>query len=291
MDKQIPWQDRVRGAYASLRPSERKVAEYILAHGQELEGLTIGALARGAGVSEPTVIRCVRGLGYGGFRAFKQAVKGPGAGAAFDHLEGFALGPWERIADLPLKAVGVQRAVLEETLKSLVPGDLERAARTLAGARRIDLYGVENSSAPLQDLLTKLTYLGLPCVFHPDPYLQQISACHLGPGDAALAFSRSGRSSDTVRALRLAQKAGADTIAVTGSPGAPLEKYAGLVLPVGGGRQTVYGSAIFSRVADLAVADLLYMAVLLSDYPRFSQNLDRSGRVIAHRGLPEEKQA
>ena len=56
------------------------------------------------------------------------------------------------------------------------------AARVLAGAQFIDIYGVENSCAPASDLLTKLTYLGLPCRFHTDAYLQQIGAAHLRPG-------------------------------------------------------------------------------------------------------------
>ena len=136
---------------------------------------------------------------------------------------------------------------------------------------------MENSCAPASDLLTKLTYLGLRCRFCTDAYLQQISAAHLRKGDVAVAFSRSGRSVDTVKALRLAKKAGAATIAVTGERTALLSRYADLTLSVGGGGQTVYGNAIFSRVADLAVVDMLYMGIILSDYERFSRNLDRSG--------------
>lgn len=91
MEQGITWEDRVKGAYASLRPSEQKVAEFFLAHAEELEDLTIGELARGAGVSEPTVIRCVRGLGYRGYREFKGALsqkEGQVRGNALDYLGG-----------------------------------------------------------------------------------------------------------------------------------------------------------------------------------------------------------
>ena len=84
--------------------------------------------------------------------------------------------------DLPLKVVGTQREALEDVLKSVSPDSLEQAARTLASARLIDLYSVENSCAPASDLLTKLTHLGLRCRFCTDAYLQQISAAHLGRG-------------------------------------------------------------------------------------------------------------
>lgn len=65
MERGISWEDRIKGAYASLRPSEQKVASFFLAHAGELESLTIGELASAAGVSEPTVIRCVRGWATG----------------------------------------------------------------------------------------------------------------------------------------------------------------------------------------------------------------------------------
>lgn len=78
MERGISWEDRIKGAYASLRPSEQKVASFFLAHAGELESLTIGELASAAGVSEPTVIRCVRGLGYPGIPGLQGGPAGMG---------------------------------------------------------------------------------------------------------------------------------------------------------------------------------------------------------------------
>ena len=158
----------------------------------------------------------------------------------------------------------------------------------LATARTIDIYGVENSMTPANDLLTKLTYLGLNCRMHTDAYLQQISAAHLGVADVAVAVSHSGCSMDTVKALKQARKTGAGTIAIT-SPKEPLlAKYADVCLNTGGQALSIYGTAIFSRIPDLAVVDLLYMGIIQSDYERFSRNLDKSGAVIADRGYEIE---
>ena len=86
---------KIQNIYAALRPSEQKVASFFLAHAGELESLTIGELASAAGVSEPTVIRCVRGLGYRGYRAFEGALRGREAGeeSSFDHLGASPSGP------------------------------------------------------------------------------------------------------------------------------------------------------------------------------------------------------
>ena len=72
--------------------------------------------------------------------------------------------------------------------------------------------------------LTKLTYLGLCCRMNTDAYLQQIGAAHLGVADVAVAFSHSGCSMDTVKALKLAQKAG---LAPLSSPAGKLPSWPG----------------------------------------------------------------
>ena len=92
-----------------------------------------------------------------------------------------------------------------------------------------------------------------------------------------------GSSADTVKALRLAKSHGAKTIAITNAIGAPLASWADVTLLTGRDSHTIYGNAIFSRVADTALVDMLYMGVILSDYGRFSTALDESGRMIRDR--------
>ena len=65
--------------------------------------------------------------------------------------------------------------------------------------------------------------------------------------------------------------------------GAPLASWADVTLLTGRDSHTIYGNAIFSRVADTALVDMLYMGVILSDYGRFSTALDESGRMIRDR--------
>ena len=293
MQHDIQVLDRVKSAYATLRPSEQRVADQVLADPEKCTRCTIAELADQVQVSQPTVVRFVQALGFDGYRSFKYCLLRDRSGKSpkspyFDHLGDFDLKPWDRLEDLPLKETRIAGRLLEDALKFLSADALSRAVRMLATARTIDIYGVENSVTPASDLLTKLTYLGLNCRMHTDTYLQQISAAHLGVADVAVAVSPSGCSIDTVKALKQARKAGAGTIAIT-SPKEPLlGKYADVCLSTGGRALSIYGSAIFSRIPDLAVVDLLYMGIIQSDYERFSRSLDKSGAVIADRGYGDE---
>lgn len=292
MQHHIQVLDRVKSAYASLRPSEQRVADFVLNDPEGCATCTIAELAEQVQVSQPTVVRFVQAMGFDGYRSFKYCLLRDCSHhqtSYFDHLGDFDLKPWDRLEELPLKETRIAGELLDHALKSLSIQDISRAVQMLANAQTIDIYGVENSLTPANDLLTKLTYLGLNCRMHTDAYLQQIAAAHLGVSDVAVAVSHSGCSIDTVKAFKQAKKAGAGTIAITSQKEPLLAKYADVCLSTGGKALSIYGTAIFSRIPDLAVVDLLYMGIIQSDYERFSRNLDKSGAVIADRGYRKEE--
>lgn len=64
----------LKGVLLGLRPAERRVAEYLLAHPEEGYLLSITELAMGSGVSEATVVRLAKTLGYRGYQELRIAL-------------------------------------------------------------------------------------------------------------------------------------------------------------------------------------------------------------------------
>lgn len=285
MQSSVGIRERIDHVYPSLRPAERAVAQYIRDHIEEAADLTVGQMADIAHVSQPTVIRFARKLGFGGYRELRYVLRHPAAEhkVTFNPLDGFDLNPWDGEDEIPSKAADGAKALIDELHSALDPKAYRKAVALLAESEFIDIFGVENSLTPAMDLFTKLGYLGLTRRLNTDAYLQQIGAGHLTHGAVAVAFSHSGSSADTVKALRLAKSHGAKTIAITNAIGAPLASWADVTLLTGRDSHTIYGNAIFSCVADTALVDMLYMGVILSDYGRFSTALDESGRMIRDR--------
>ncbi|OZG68155.1 MurR/RpiR family transcriptional regulator [Bifidobacterium eulemuris] len=279
--------ERIDHVYPNLRPAERAAASYVRNHIAQAAELTVGQLADAAHVSQPTVIRFARKLGFGGYRELRYALRHPEAEhrVTFDPLSGFDINPWDSPDEVPAKAMVGISAVIDELRRALDITAFRKTCAALRTTSLIDVYAVENSLVPATDLFTKLSYLGLPCRLNTDAYLQHIGAGHLPQDAVAVAISHSGTSADTVAALRLAKSAGAKTIAVTNTPSSPLAATADITLLTGTNEHTIHGNAIFSRVADVALVDMLYMGVLLSDYGRFSTALDESGRMIRDRAV------
>lgn len=264
---------RIQSMYENLRASEKQVADFVLAHLVDVENYSLVELCEAAGVSQPTVIRFTKAIGFEGYRGFRSAL-----------LKSNAKGQNEPFQ--PLYCFPVQKEkMLEDTLRCIPQKDYEEAVKLLGNARMIDLYCVENSYATAADLLSKLLYLGLNTRLFQDSYLQHICAGHLTGQDVAVGISYTGRSSDTVKALSLAKAAGAKTIAVTNDRRSPILQYADVKLCVGEEPSVIYGNAVFSRANQVVLVDMLYIGLLNSDYRRFTKALDISSELVTGRDM------
>ena len=210
---------KIESVYGRLRPSEKKTADYLLEYRGRAGDLLLEELAREAGVSQPTILRFVKALGYRGFREFKYAlVQEEGREQREEgeiELYGFRLSSRDKLEEIPGKIVATSIRMLEETLKSIRAKDYEQAVEAILRARSIVIYSVENSVCTASDLMTKLLYLGLDCRMYGDYYLQNVSATNLGKDDLAIGISYSGCSRHTVEMMALARKAGAGTLVLT----------------------------------------------------------------------------
>ena len=284
---------KIQNIYAALRPSERKVADYILSYKGKAGDLLIEELAKEAKVSQPTVVRFVKAAGYSSFRDFKyEMIQDETRKMAEGREEeiglyGFRLSCIDKLEEIPGKIITTSIQMLEETLKSIRKKEFERAVDAILEAENIVLYGVENSICTVNDLLTKLTYLGLNCRTYTDYYLQNVSARNLTRKDLAIGISYSGYSKNTVEMMQVAKKAGARTLVLTNFENALIAKYADILL-CASHRQFFYGDTIFSRISQLALVDMLYAGVLNRNYPVLSKKLKKTSEIVSQRAYSEQ---
>lgn len=285
---------RIRAGYGDMRKSEQRAADYILDHLEETRELPLDQLAKRARVSQPTVLRMVRALGFGGYRDFRYQLVSElarnlsEADLTTRPLYGYTLRPEERLEDIPGNMVAMAERMLEETLKNLSIRTYKKIVEVLRGARLIDIYSVENSEVTAQDFLAKLLYLGFSCRHFSDHYYQRISAGSLTDQDVAVGISYSGSSRDTVDVMRTAKKAGATTIVLTNFKDSPISRYADYLICTSQ-EQLFYGDSIFSRTSQLLIVDMIYMGIIASDYDRYAKRLDSCEKVVREKAYPERK--
>ncbi|MBO5470724.1 MAG: MurR/RpiR family transcriptional regulator [Lachnospiraceae bacterium] len=277
--------EQMKEAIPKLRKSEQKAANYLLAHKEQIENMSLDKFAKKAGVSQPTIVRMLRAAGYEGYKEAKRALieerSQQKESQTYEIME-IQLEDGTSVEDIPGKVIHNTIGLLEDSLRAISAKELQKAIEKIAHAKRVVLFAVEDSDTIAVDLMTKLLYIGIDCTFNQDYYLQSIQAGHMQKGDVAIGISYTGTSQNTVDVLKQAKKSGADTIAITNFPDTPLVKYADVVIMTSN-KQLLYGEDIFSRTIHLAVVDMIYMGLLLSDPQRYKRELERSSKLIKSR--------
>lgn len=289
MKKDIAFQ--IKSTYQDMRPSEQQVADYLLEHRQQIASMSIKELAKASKVSEPTVVRMVKAIGFSGFKEFRDTLIGENAAMKNSETEvqaffGYHVKKGDKIPEIPEKITANTIEVMKDTLKSISARDFQKVIETIATANKIQIFAVENSDATASDLNTKLTYLGLDCRYSRDYYLQRIGAGYLTEKDVAIGISYSGCSKDTVDAMREAKKRKAKTIVFTNFRDSLITEYADVILCTSQ-EQLFYGDAIFSRASQMMIVDMIYTGLIVSDYDTYVKRLDRSSKIICDKAYEQ----
>jgi RpiR family carbohydrate utilization transcriptional regulator len=268
---------RIETVRPSLRKSERRVADLVLAKPNSAVSLSIGAVADQAGVSQPTVARFCRALGCAGFKDFKlRLAQSLASGVPYVHSD---VRPNDPIADVAVKIFDRSIATLIRVRNQIDPATAERAIGILAHARKIEFYGLGNSGITAEDAQHKFFRLGVHTVSYSDPHIHGMAATMLKPGDAVVAISGTGRTIDLLRTVELARASGADVVGITAS-GSPLAKLCTATLFADVDEDPDVYSPMTSRIAHLVIVDVLAVGLALKRGPALLEQLEKTKRSL-----------
>lgn len=263
MNHASPLLTQIESARDGLSPSEARVADFILSNPHRAVELSISALSQAAGVSEPSVARFCKSIGFSGLREFKIRLAkslGASAGTPFIHQD---VTSGDDAGEAAAKVVDRAIAALDGLRANLDSGALKTAATALAKARRLEFYGQGNSGIVALDAQHKFFRLGLGTVAYSDPHVHAMSAALLGAEDVVVAISASGRTLDLIRSVEIARAAGAFVIGIT-TRGSPLSRHCSLTLVTDVEEDADIYAPMTSRLVHLAVVDILAVLTALA---------------------------
>ncbi|MBY6060239.1 MurR/RpiR family transcriptional regulator [Microbacterium esteraromaticum] len=258
--------EKVRRSISGLSTAEAKVAERLLADPAVVMDLAINDLAALCETSISTVARFAQSLGFSGYRELRVAVARSltlqQAQRERFRLDTTAICEDDGPAQIAAKLAAREISAIETTARTLDVVALDRVAAAVADARRIDLFGQGASSLIAQDLQGKLTRIGCMVSHSADPHTALTAAALRGPSDVVIGFSHTGETAETRQALEAARAAGALTVAVTGVVESSVAAAADVVLLTHAQESSFRGAAMSSRIAQLALVDVLFVRVV-----------------------------
>ncbi len=250
--------DVVRASFPRLTDSEKMAAEYLLHHYPEVPEMSIRDLSQSAKVSEATIVRLSKKLGYSGFPHMKLSF----AKTAGVHRQVYeTIGRDDDATQLIDKTVHLFSESLRQSSQTLDPSMLERAVQALVDSRRIVFAGIGGSGAVAEVARQRLLELGLFAVVCVDPPTMPRLARTAGPSDVYLGVSHLGETQEVADFLRLANRSGAGTIGITSIADSTVGQQCSILLQNFSYPMWLGPEAGISRASQILVLDILCMAL------------------------------
>ena len=219
-------------ALPAFSKSQRKIANYILNNYDKAAYMTAARLALTTGISESTVVRFARELGFSGYSEFQLALQEL-ARNKLTHSQRIEvtkqrLGTGDVIANVMEADINK----IKHTLENLDRKSFYSSVDAILAAKTVYIMGVR-SSEPIARLLNH----SLSLIFDNVKFVQPTSVAEvfeqmfsISEHDVLIAFSFPRYSSKVVSAVKYANSRNAQVIGITDSESSPLAEHANYLL-------------------------------------------------------------
>jgi RpiR family transcriptional regulator, carbohydrate utilization regulator len=257
---------RIHMLRPTLGPAVQRIADFIVQHPQEVVHMSVSEVAERTGASEGSVVGLCKYLGASGFQQLKivlaQEIVQP-VQLIHEDLE-----PGDTTAKVMSKIFQSDVQTLLDTQATLSTTAVGKAVKLIRAAQRIEIYGIGSAATIAEDAHYRMLRIGLNAKAVVDSHVQAISAALTSPEVAVLTISHSGSTHETVTATRLAREAGAKTMVITNFGKSPIQEFADVLLLTMARETNFRTEAMTSRLAQLAIIDVLIACLALADYDR-----------------------
>ncbi|NBU14416.1 MAG: MurR/RpiR family transcriptional regulator, partial [Alphaproteobacteria bacterium] len=274
---------RIQERYGELRKSERIVADYLRENAGTRLDYSITEFARLIGVSEATVSRVSRALGYQGYPDMKLSLaEGAGSRPSFANIP-FEIDETDSLITTSGNLVMLLSANMQGTQRLLDGDRLQRAVAALRAARKVVFIGVGGAAAMCEEASHLFMKAGLEVTSYNDSYSQIIAAANVDAQCVMIGISHTGTTMGVANALTLARENGATTISITNDPDSAVGKAASITFATWQSstpQVPLYGDFLEGRISQLFLIDVLYLGLLFTDRTNTSRNLKITGEAL-----------
>ncbi|SES97013.1 transcriptional regulator, RpiR family [Natronincola peptidivorans] len=272
---------KIREVYQELTPTEQKIANYVIEHGDQVSVLSAAELGELVKTSPPSIVRFARKLGYAGFQEMKLGLV---KDAALQHKQQDkiyeAVSIHDSTKEIIYKIGKENMKAIEETMSVVDETEMAKAIDAMTKANHINIYGVAASGLVGLDLQYKLMRINKKSSMYMDSHTQLASAIHMGKGDVAVGISHSGRTLETYKAIETAKKRGATIISITKYGKNPISDLADINLFTASVEKNLRTGAIASRIAQLSIVDILFVGIARNNFNEVSKYIQATREIV-----------
>jgi DNA-binding MurR/RpiR family transcriptional regulator len=264
-----------------MTTAQKKIGNYILHNANSVIHMSISELAEKSDAkSESAIVRFYRRLGYSGYHNFKVTLTMQLAGHSFYHSIK-EITESDDINSIKQKIFNGTLQTFQENITSLSDSLLLDAVKLIEESKRLIFIGYAISGTIAATANFMFTRLGFSCCYSPDSHFNAVLLTDPRPGDVIFCISNSGESKDVVLPVEHSNPP-ARVIALTSSRESPLGKVADICLETVSEEVNYWGDPFIARLVELAIIDLLYVAVGLRRSPGVFEHLANTQQSLSY---------
>jgi len=211
--------------YDSIFMAEKKVADFILENPEKAVNSNVSELANYSRVSDGTVIRLCKHIGYQGYYQLRITLsrdlgRKQAADVDMENINEDTVSGLFQVFASNIISIG----------KNLDQSKLLECANMIKTSKQVHMVAVGNASHLAMYMGFRLGRLGVKCTYSMSPefFLNQVNLAD--SEEIVIAISKSGESKQVVQAMELAKERGLKIIAITGYEFSPVSRLADCVL-------------------------------------------------------------
>ncbi len=271
---------KIQSVYNQFTKAEKKVADYCLAHKEEVPYLSITELADACEVGDTSVYRFCRTLKLDGYQEFKMRFSlSQGTG------EGTVLSDDNEADSLPKKLLLAHQNAIAETYQLLNQTELEKVLDMFQKAERVYFFGVGDSLLAAEEARNKFLRITPKVNCITDPHMQAVAASLTTKKDLVFLISYSGSTKDNIHTAKLAKERGAMVACISHFQKSPLTAYCDAVLLCGSKEGPLNRGSMSSKSAQLYLIDLLYQSYYERNPEESFRNNELASASVVERSL------
>jgi RpiR family carbohydrate utilization transcriptional regulator len=265
MEKNITYHMRINAVKNELHnKNEIRIFKFIQSRKEDIIHMSVSEAAEACKVSKAAMVRYAQKLGYKGYQAMKINI-------AQETIEPEKqiygkLVKTDTIKSIMNKIISSHIQALKDTLRVLDDSAIEQAIKYILHANQLLFMGIGGAGSVAQDGQHKFMKIGRLAHFYADYNLQTMAVSTLSSKDVIIVISHSGDSMELLNLLEIASHSNVKIIAITNYSKSSIVELADVSLFTYSDETAVNSDALSSRIAELAILDILYIGVVFKTY-------------------------
>lgn len=251
----------IEANYDRFTSAERTVADFFISNTRTVD-FSAKAMAKELHVSEASLSRFAKKMGYGGYREF-----------IYHYKPSFPV-TTSCVGKHSIEVLNAYEELLTKSYNLIQEEQIERISGILKQKRRIFVYGLGSSGLAAQELKLRLVQLGLDVEAVSETHGLIINERRIKEDCLVMGISLSGESKEVTDALRSAAEKKAATVFITSQNEGSWQETFDEVVLIAVKKNLEYGGVISPQFPILVLLDVLYATYLQENEESLKQQND-----------------